>query len=88
MKFLCGVLYQAVGVLKPDLPYPCLLLQVLVTMLSPSCCAEITLEGGYVETAYLKEFLYRKGAILVFSEGSDDLFFSLHTKLTICINIK
>lgn len=54
MKFLCGTLYQEAGVLKPDLPCHCLLLQVLITMLSLSCCAEITLEGGYVETANLK----------------------------------
>jgi len=65
MKFLCGTLYQTVEVLKPELPYHCLLLQVLITVLSLSCCAEITLEGGYFETAYLKGSLYRKEAISI-----------------------
>lgn len=88
MKFLWGTLYQGVGILKTDLPCHCQLLQALITTRSLSCYAEITLESGYVEILYLKESFYRKEAILVFREGSDYLFFSLHDKLTICVNIK
>lgn len=69
---------MAMGILKPYLPHDSLLWQVLITMLSLSCCAEMTPQGGYVETAYLEESLYIIEATLVFSEGSDDLFFSLH----------
>lgn len=48
----------------------------------------MSLQDGCVEIVYLKKYLYTTEANLVFSEGSDDLFFSLHAKQTTCINIK
>lgn len=48
----------------------------------------MTLECRFLETPFLKESLYRKEAILVFTEDADDLFFSLLARVTICINAK